>query len=498
VKLPKPPKPPPEPKVPKKPYTCKTDSKEIDIKEPLPVLDQEAKQIVGPDGKPLFYPPVKQLRDKKGYPVCGPAPDYKPIYQSKNDMGYDEHGKKIPVPKVKIAKTTPAEISRGVLTVDYMIGKAEMNYKIPDLKFIYIYSPGIGIAVISNSSFPGAVEQKNAFKDNSLVVKVDDHRLELSSDKQILGKKGKAESAFVLLDREHTLPSKYPVVGYGRLYVWPYEWPGSKPNAVLKNLVTVPPTPKTFRPIMLLAACPQGQMRRPLPDGYVALPGSPEADQPCVPIGTVMKKMSSSVADMGRASAPEAETAPADAAPGATPAPAAAPTATSTPAPSEPAEAPAAAAPASAPAATSAPADAAPATTAPATTEAAPAATTPASSDAAPASSATPTPAEAAPVTAAPATTEAAPVASAPTPDASSATAAPADATPATTAPATTEAATPAAAPIEAAPAAATPEPEAAPAPAATPAPADASPATTSPAPAETPAPTTTPAPNPQ
>jgi hypothetical protein len=417
VKEPKAPKPPPPPKIPKKPYTCKTDSKEIDVKDPLPVLDQEAKQIIGPDGKPLFYPAVKQMRDKKGYPVCGPAPDYKPIYQSKTDMGYDERGKKIPVPKVKVAKTTPAVISRGELTVDYMIGKAEMNYNIPDLKFIYIYAPGIGIAVISNASFPGAVEQKNAFKDTSLVVKVDDHRLELSSDKQILGKKGHAESAFVLLDREHTLPSKYPVVGYGKVSSYPYEWPGSKPNAVLKGLVAVPPTPKTFKPVMLLAACPQGQMRRPLPDGYVALPGSPEADQPCVPIGTVMKKMSSSVADKGRETAPEVEAAPAEAPADATPAAAtptpadvAAPASTST-APADaaptaaPADAPASAAPAPAdatpaPAATPTPADAAPSTPA-ADATSTPTAAAPAPADATPAPAATPTPTDAAPAPAA-------------------------------------------------------------------------------------------------
>jgi hypothetical protein len=371
-KAPKAPKPPPEPKVQKKPYTCKTDSKEIDVKEPTPVLDQEGKQIIGPDGKPLFHDPVKQLRDKKGYPVCGPAPDFAPIYQSKNDMGYDERGKKIPVPKVKVAKTTPAVISRGVLTVDYMIGKAEMNYNIPDLKFIYIYVPGVGIAVISNSSFPGAVEQKNAFKGASLTVKVDDHRIELSSDQQILGKSGKSESAFVMLDREHTLPSKYPVVGYGKLAVFPYEWPGSKPNAVLKGLIPVPPTPKTFKPVMLLSACAPGMMRQPLPEGYVALPGAPVPEQPCVPIGGVIKGAGTSVADKGRATAPVAEPAPtpaADTPATTTPAPADAEPAAATPAPADSAPAPTT---------TPAPTDAAPATTTPAPAETPAPATTPA------------------------------------------------------------------------------------------------------------------------
>jgi hypothetical protein len=275
----------------------------------------------------LFYPPVAQLRDKKGYPVC--TPDGKPVYQSKTEMGYDDRGKKIPVPKVKVAKTTPAAISRGTLTVDYVIGKAEMNYTIPDLKFIYIYSPGIGIAVVSNSPFPGGVEQKDAFKDKSLIVTVDNHRLELASDKQILGKKGKAEPAYVLLDREHSLPSHYPVVGYGKVTTWPYEWPGSKPNAVLKELIPVPPTPKNLRPVMLLSACGPGMMRQPLPEGFVALPGAPVPDQPCVPIGGVIKGAGTSLADKGLATAPAEAPAPPEAAPG----PATPPSPEATPAP---------------------------------------------------------------------------------------------------------------------------------------------------------------------
>jgi hypothetical protein len=279
VKAPPPPKPVKVvvPKVVKKPYTCPTDSKEILVLDPTPVLDQEGKQVIDPDGKPLFNAAVKQQRDKKGYPIC--TPEGKPVMQNKLDMGYDDHGKKIPVPKVKPPKERPIDISRGTYTVDGMMAKAEMNYHIPNLKFIYFYTPGIGIAVISPEPFPGAVMQKTAFKDKTLTVMVGDHILQLASDKQILGKPGHPEPGYVLLDREFKLPSKYPVVGYGTVREPPYAWPGSKPNAILKGLVAVPPTPKTFKPVMLLSACPTGEMRQPLPDGFIALPGAQIPEQ---------------------------------------------------------------------------------------------------------------------------------------------------------------------------------------------------------------------------
>jgi hypothetical protein len=323
------PKPPP---VVKKPYTCPTSSRETLVLDPTPVLDQEGKQVIDPDGKPLFNPAVKQQRDKKGYPVC--TPEGKPVMQTKLEMGYDDKGKKIPVPKVKPPKERPIDISRGTFTVDGMIGKAEMNYHIPNLKYIYFYAPGIGIAIISDSPFPGAVVQKTAFSNKTLTVMVGEHILQLASDKVILGKSGHPEPAYVLLDREFKLPSKYPVVGFGTIHDPPYQWPGSRPNAVLKGLVAVPPTPKTLRAVMLLSACPTGEMRQPLPDGFVALPGAQIPDQPCVPIGGAIKGVGSTVADKGRsvqptepAAAPTTDAAPAPAAAPATPpaAPAATP-----------------------------------------------------------------------------------------------------------------------------------------------------------------------------
>src|ERR1035438_1513354 len=80
------------------------------------MLDSEDKQRVDPDGKPMFNPPVTQIRDTKGHPVFDA--DGKPVFATATNPGYDEKGKKIAVKKEKPPKMTPVSISAGTLTVD--------------------------------------------------------------------------------------------------------------------------------------------------------------------------------------------------------------------------------------------------------------------------------------------------------------------------------------------------------------------------------------------
>jgi hypothetical protein len=244
---------------------------------PTPMLDEEGKQRQDPDGKLMFNPPVRQQRDKKGHPLFDEQG--KPVMQTKDNLGYDENGKKLHPPKEKPPKTVAVSISHGTLTVDGMTGKAALNYEIKDLKYVYFYVPGIGITVVSNDPFPGAVEQKNAFDDKTLTVTVGEHVIQLTSDNRMLGKK--PESAFVRVDKSFTVPTKFPVMGYGPIRVAPYAWPGSKVNDDLKGAVDAPPLPKDLRPTLLLEPCPSGQMRRAAPP---VLPGQTAAPNPCVPI----------------------------------------------------------------------------------------------------------------------------------------------------------------------------------------------------------------------
>ncbi|HEX5284855.1 MAG TPA: hypothetical protein VFW30_12110 [Bryocella sp.] len=251
---------------------------------PTPMLDEQGMQRLDPDGKPMWNAPVKQQRDKHGHPLF--AEDGKPVFQTKSDLGYDEHGKKIKVQKQKEPKKIPVSVARGTLTVDGMTGKAALNYDIADLHYIYLYAPGIGVAVVSNEPFPGAVEQKKAFLNNTLTVTIGEHTLQLASDKNLLGKK--PESAYVMMDRTFTLPSRFPVMGFGTVRKAPYQWPGARPNTRLAD-DDAPPPPADLLPKQLLSPCPAGQMRKA---GPPVLPGQTAPVQPCVPIKTAMQTSS--------------------------------------------------------------------------------------------------------------------------------------------------------------------------------------------------------------
>src|SRR6202012_2819293 len=67
--------------------------KDIVVLAPTPMLDEEGKQRLDPDGKPMFNAPVKQQRDKHGNPLWDEK--LKPVFQTAKDLGYDENGKKI-------------------------------------------------------------------------------------------------------------------------------------------------------------------------------------------------------------------------------------------------------------------------------------------------------------------------------------------------------------------------------------------------------------------
>ncbi len=247
-----------------------------------PVLDGEGRQRLDPDGKPMFNPPIRQILDKKGHPVFDNQG--KPVFQTADDRGYDDKGKKIQVKKEKEPKTVGMTIARGTFTVDGLAGKAALNYDIKDFRYVYLYVPWIGTTIVSNSPFPGAKEQKAAFMDKTLTVTVEDHTLQLYSDTRLLEKK--PESAYVLVDRDYKLPTRFPVVGYGLTARAPYQWPGSNDNKPAAGIsASTPPVPEDLRPLLLLSPCPAGQMR---PSSAKPLPGEQAVVQPCVAISTVI------------------------------------------------------------------------------------------------------------------------------------------------------------------------------------------------------------------
>jgi len=271
------------------------------------MLNEEGKQRVDPDGNLMFYPVVQQIRDKKGHPLFDRAGN--PVFQTANNMGYDERGKKIEVKKEKQPKRTPVLIRSATLTVDGWTNKARINFNIPDLKYIYVYVPGIGTTIVSPGPFPGATEQAGAFKSNMLRVTVEGHPIELTSDRPLLG--SRAEKAWVAVDREFVLPTKYPTIGYGMTMQAPYVWPGSKQEGVEAgvNMKKAPPLPADMLAAPL-SPCPTGMIRK---IGPAAQPGQIEVEQPCVtiqtkPVVTEAATAMASTADTATATASSTET----------------------------------------------------------------------------------------------------------------------------------------------------------------------------------------------
>jgi hypothetical protein len=156
--------------------------------------------------------------------------------------------------KGKQPKQTPLDIVEGTLTVDGWTGKARMNYDIADLKFLYVWAPGVGTVVVSNGWFPQSDIQLNAFNGNSLTLTLKGHTIQIASDKRMLGKK--PESAFVYVDTAYKFPSAFPVMGYGAAPLAPYAWPGATAVQIAKGAVVPPPLPKDLRPVLASPGCP--------------------------------------------------------------------------------------------------------------------------------------------------------------------------------------------------------------------------------------------------
>jgi hypothetical protein len=157
---------------------------------------------------------------------------------------YDKRGKRVK-PSEKPPKSHPIEIVAGTFTVDGLTVKARLNYNIPDFRFIYMSTPDVGTVIVSQSVFPGANEQKNAFNGNTLTVTGGQHSFQLTSEKPLLGKS--TASAWVKVDSHYRGDTRYPIVGYGSSTNAPYEWPGAKSSTAV-GTADAPALPSALLP----------------------------------------------------------------------------------------------------------------------------------------------------------------------------------------------------------------------------------------------------------
>ena len=145
-----------------------------------------------------------------------------------------------------------AQVSDGVLTVDGMVGKIDLNYAIQHTGFLYFFEPGVGTAVVSLSPLAGAEKVTGGFDGSKLAFTVEGHSFELSCARPMLSRRRNKEKAdiYVRLDASTAALSRYPKMGYGDTTEPPYIWPLSQPEPVtnVHYAVTPPPMPRSVLP----------------------------------------------------------------------------------------------------------------------------------------------------------------------------------------------------------------------------------------------------------
>ncbi len=146
-----------------------------------------------------------------------------------------------------------ARVHDGVLTIDGMVAKVQLNYDIQHTGYMYFFVPGVGTAVVSMEPLTDGTKVPDAFDGEKLSFTVDGHSIELSNDGNSLldKRKGKAD-AYVRLDHSTVAISRYPRMGYGDTAQAPYVWPLSGVESASKEkvdyVVAPPPVPKSMLP----------------------------------------------------------------------------------------------------------------------------------------------------------------------------------------------------------------------------------------------------------
>ena len=164
--------------------------------------------------------------------------------------------------------TTPdhlitAHVHNGVLTIDGMVGKVQLNYSIEHTGFMYFFVPGVGTAVVSMSPMADGVKVPDAFDGDKLAFDVGGHSFELSSEGNLLSKKKKLAKAdvYVRLDSATVALGRYPQMGFGDTTEPPYVWPLSEvaQQEKVAYVVTPPPMPKSVLPQTVETASARSQ-----------------------------------------------------------------------------------------------------------------------------------------------------------------------------------------------------------------------------------------------
>ena len=144
-----------------------------------------------------------------------------------------------------------AQVRDGILTIDGMVAKVQLNYDIQRAGFMYFFVPGMGTAVVSRAPIADAERVDNAFDGRTLTFVAGGHTFELTSKGSLLSKmKDKSTSVYVRLDRTTLAVGRYPRMGFGDTTESPYVWPLSAPAERDRDahIVQPPPLPASILP----------------------------------------------------------------------------------------------------------------------------------------------------------------------------------------------------------------------------------------------------------
>jgi hypothetical protein len=147
-------------------------------------------------------------------------------------------------------KLISAQVHDGVLTIDGMVAKVQLNYEIQHTGYLYFFVPGMGTAVVSLAPIPDAVRVKNAFEGAKLMFSAGGHTFELTGSGNLLTRDKTKTDVYVRLDSSTVAMGRYPRMGFGNTAEAPYVWPLSAPATKDResHFVTPPPLPRSVLP----------------------------------------------------------------------------------------------------------------------------------------------------------------------------------------------------------------------------------------------------------
>lgn len=107
-----------------------------------------------------------------------------------------------------------AQVHDGILTIDGMVAKVQLNYEIQRTGYMYFFVPGMGTAVVSLAPIADSVKVRNAFDGSRLSFVAGGHTFELSSKGNLLTRDRSKTDVYVRLDSSAIAVGRYPKDGF--------------------------------------------------------------------------------------------------------------------------------------------------------------------------------------------------------------------------------------------------------------------------------------------